>query len=74
MLEQYPQDVKLIFKNYPLARHEHSRKAALAAAAAQRQGRFWEYHDRLFENYDRLGDQIFRDIARELNLDLEKFE
>ena len=74
MLEQYPQDVKLIFKNYPLSRHAYARKAAIAAAAAQRQEKFWEYHDRLFENYDRLDDQKFREIARELNHDMEKFE
>jgi len=74
LLEQYPEDVKVIFKNYPLARHAYSKKAAIAAAAAQRQEKFWEYHDRLFENYDRLDDQKFREIARELNLDLEKFE
>ena len=66
--------MKLIFKNYPLAYHAFSRKAAIAAAAAQRQGRFWEYHDRIFENYQHLDDQKFREIARELNLDLEKFE
>ena len=64
----------MIFKNYPLAYHAFSRKAAIAAAAAQRQGEFWEYHDRLFANYDHLDDQKFREIARELNLDLEKFE
>ena len=73
MLEQYPQDVKLIFKNYPLAYHAFSRKAALAAAAAQRQGKFWEYHDLIFENYQHLDDQKFREMARELNLDMEKF-
>ena len=64
----------MIFKNYPLAYHAFSRKAAIAAAAAQRQGEFWEYHDRLFANYDHLDDQKFREIARELNLDMEKFE
>ena len=74
MLEQYPEDVKIIFKNYPLVYHAFSRKAAIAAAAAQRQGKFWEYHDRLFANYDHLDDQKFREIARELNLDLETFE
>jgi protein-disulfide isomerase len=74
LLEQYPQDVKLIFKNYPLAYHAFSRKAAIAAAAAQRQGRFWEYHDLIFKNYQRLDDQKFREIAREMNLDMEKFE
>jgi protein-disulfide isomerase len=74
LLEQYPEDVKLIFKNYPLRYHEFSRKAAIAAAAAQRQGRFWEYHDLIFENYQHLDDQKFREIARELNLDMKKFE
>ena len=64
----------MIFKNYPLAYHAFAKKAAIAAAAAQKQGKFWEYHDRLFENYDRLNDQKFREIARELNLDLETFE
>jgi protein-disulfide isomerase len=74
VLEQYPEDVKMIFKNYPLAYHAFSRKAAIAAAAAQRQGRFWEYHDLIFANYQHLDDQKFREIARELNLDMEKFE
>lgn len=64
----------MIFKNYPLAYHAFAKKAAIAAMAAQKQGRFWEYHDRLFENYDRLDDQKFRVIAHELSLDLEKFE
>jgi len=74
VLEQYPQDVKLIFKNYPLKYHAFSRKAAIAAAAAQRQGRFWEYHDLIFANYQHLDDQKLLEIARELNLDMEKFE
>jgi protein-disulfide isomerase len=74
LLEQYPEDVKLIFKNYPLARHEYSRKAALAAAAAKIQGRFWEYHDLIFENYQHLDDQKFREMARDLNLNVKKFE
>ena len=74
MLEQYPEDVKIIFKNYPLKYHAFSRKAAIAATAAQRQERFWEYHDLIFENYQHLDDQKFREIARELNLDMKKFE
>jgi len=64
----------MIFKNYPLSYHAFAKKAAIAAAAAQRQGIFWEYHDRLFANYDHLNDQKFREIARDLNLDMEKFE
>ncbi len=74
MLEQYPEDVKIIFKNYPLKYHAFSRKAAIAAAAAQRQERFWEYHDLIFENFQHLNDQKFIEIARALNLDMKKFE
>jgi protein-disulfide isomerase len=66
--------VKLIFLSYPLRSHRFAKKAAVAAFAARRQGKFWDYHDRLFENYDSLSDQKFRQIARELGLDLERFE
>ncbi|MGD9036345.1 MAG: DsbA family protein, partial [Syntrophobacterales bacterium] len=51
-----------------------AKKAAVAALAARRQGKFWEYHDLLFENGDSLNDEKFRHIARELGLDLDTFE
>lgn len=66
--------MKLVFKNFPLRKHAFSKKAAVAAFAARRQAKFWEYHDLLFENVDTLSDQKFRHIARELGLDLERFE
>ena len=74
MLEKYPLQVRLIFKNYPLRRHTFAKKAAVAAFAARKQGKFWEYHDLLFENGDSLSDEKFQQIARELGLDLGKFE
>ena len=74
MLEKYPLQVKLVFKSFPLTKHKFAKKAAVAAFAARRQGKFWEYHDLLFENIDTLSDQKFRQIARELGLDLERFE
>ena len=74
MLEKYPLQLKLVFKNFPLRKHAFAKKAAVAAFAARRQGKFWEYHDLLFENDDSLSDQKFRQIARELGLDLERFE
>jgi protein-disulfide isomerase len=74
LLEKYPLQVKLVFKSFPLAQHKFAKKAAVAAFAARRQGKFWEYHDLLFENVDTLSDQKFRQIARELGLDLERFE
>jgi len=74
LLEKYPLQVKLVFKNFPLTKHAFAKKAAVAAFAARRQGKFWEYHDLLFENDDTLSDQKFRQIASELGLDLERFE
>ena len=64
----------MVFKNYPLRKHAFAKKAAVAAFAARRQGKFWEYHDLLFENGDSLNDEKFRHIARELGLDMERFE
>ena len=74
MLEKYPDQVKLIFISFPLRNHKFAKKAAVAAFAARKQGKFWEYHDRLFANLDSINDQKFLEIARELGLDMERFE
>ena len=74
LLEKYPSEVKLIFKNFPLRMHKYSKQAAIAAFAARRQGKFWEFHDRLVANSDRLSDVKVVEIALELGLDLEQFE
>jgi protein-disulfide isomerase len=74
VLEKYPAQVKLIFLSFPLRNHRFSKKAAIAAFAAKKQGMFWEYHDRLFVNLKSVNDQKFLQIARELGLDMERFE
>lgn len=74
VLEKYPEDVKLVFKNFPLRMHAFARKAATAALAAHRQGKFWEFHDQLFQNIETLNDENIRRIGRELGLDMEKFD
>ena len=74
MLERYPTQVKLIFLSFPLRNHKFSKEAAVAAFAAKKQGHFWEYHDLLFENLKSLNDDKFREIARELRLDMQRFE
>ena len=74
MLEQYPNDVKLVFKNFPLERiHKSAKNAAIAALAANQQGKFWEYHAKLFKNYNNLNDAKFEKFASELGLDMAKF-
>lgn len=65
--------VKLVFKQYPLAGHSKAREAAKAAIAADRQGKFWEMHDLIFKNQDKLQIANFEDYAKELGLDLERF-
>jgi protein-disulfide isomerase len=74
VLEKYPRDVKVVFKNFPLSSHSFALQAAAAALAAGIQGKFWEFHDRLFENYNHLNDQVIRGIALSLNLDMVEFE
>jgi protein-disulfide isomerase len=74
VLEKYPQDVKIAFKNFPLRNHKFAMKAAVAALAAESQGKFWEFHDLLFENYNKLNDQKIQDIAVTVGLKLEEYE
>ena len=73
MLEKNPKEVKLVHKNFPLSKHRFAIKAATAALAANKQGKFWEFHDRLFKNYKNLNDTKIQEIAKELALDLDRF-
>ncbi len=74
VLEKYPQDVKVVFKNFPLQNHKFAMKAAVAALAAESQGKFWEFHDLLFENYNRLNDEKIQEIAQTVGLNQEEYE
>ena len=49
-------------------------KAAIASLAAEGQGKFWEFHDLLFENYNKLNDQKIQEIAQAVGLNLEEYE
>jgi protein-disulfide isomerase len=70
----YPKDVKLVFKNYPLPSHPYARSAALAALAAYSQGKFWEYHEKLFANQTAFNASRFQELAVQLALDGDKFK
>ena len=73
LLKQYPNEVKLVYKNYPIASHKYAVDAAMAALAAGLQGKFWEFHDELYKNYNRLNDQKVQDIVVQLGLNETKF-
>jgi len=47
--------------------------AAQAAHAAGKQGKFWEYHDKVFENYNKLSGEILEQFAKDLGLDMDLF-
>ena len=72
--ERYRGRVRLVFRHFPLARHQDAPKAAEAAECARDQGRFWEMHDRLFENAERLGTADLKRHALALGLDSSAFD
>ena len=67
-------DLRFAYRHFPLTQtHPHAYQAAEAAEAAGAQGRFWEMHDLLFENQDRLSLRDVMTLATALELDLERF-
>jgi protein-disulfide isomerase len=72
---RYPQQVKLVYKNFPLkSKHRFAGRAAVAALAAERQGKFWEFYELLFANAKGLNQKKIEELAGKLGLDLEKFK
>ncbi|TNF28068.1 MAG: hypothetical protein EP329_18520, partial [Deltaproteobacteria bacterium] len=67
-------DVQIIWKHNALTSHKNAEPAAIASIAAQRQGKFWAYHDLLFENQGRLEASDLEAYATQLGLDLERFK
>jgi protein-disulfide isomerase len=74
VFETYPKVVKLAIKNFPLPNHKFARQAAVAALAANRQGKFWEFHHELYKNYNRLDPEKIREIAQQVGLDTVRLE
>jgi len=73
LMEKYKGQMRLVYLHWPLPTHEQARPAALAAWAAQQQGKFFEYHDRLFALQTKLTPEAYVTIAKDLGLDLAKF-
>ena len=77
LLQRYPDDIRFIYRDFPVdSIHSFARKAAEAGECANEQGKFWEYHDKLFENQEALNDedgQIFYKIAKDAGLDEKLF-
>jgi protein-disulfide isomerase len=73
--QRYPTQVYFVYRHLPLERiHPHARGAAEASACADAQGRFWDYHDKLFANQRALAPADLQRYATELELDTAAFE
>jgi Na+/H+ antiporter NhaA len=74
LLAEFEDDLRYVYRNLPLSDvHPHAQLAAEAAEAAGAQGRFWDMHDLLFANRERLEPPDLREYARQLQLDVERF-
>jgi protein-disulfide isomerase len=71
--ERYSDKVRIIFRHFPLPFHEHARLAAQAALAANAQGKFWPFHDRMFQHQNALDRKSLEGYAQELGLDVAAF-
>jgi protein-disulfide isomerase len=73
ILKQLP--VQRVFRHFPvISKHPRARVLAAAAEAAGLQGRFWEMHDSLLEDQGHLDDPHLWRRAKDLGLDLDRFE
>lgn len=75
VLRQRPDRVRFVFRHFPLTQiHPHAQGAAEAAEAAGAQGAFWPMHDLLFEHQEALDSDSLIAYARQLSLDVDRFE
>jgi protein-disulfide isomerase len=72
--KKHGKDVRVVWKHMPLSFHANAMPAALAAEAAREQGKFWEMHDKLFAGQASLSDAAYEKYARELGLDMARFQ
>jgi predicted DsbA family dithiol-disulfide isomerase len=73
VLERYGDRVRFVYRHFPLPNHPHARPAAEAAACAHEQGKFWEYHDRLFASAGQLTPADLQAHAAAAGLDAARF-
>jgi protein-disulfide isomerase len=71
---EYGDKVRIVFKHLPLTMHAKAPAAHAAAEAAHRQGKFWEMHNKIFADQAAMSPEKYQQYARELGLDVAKFE
>ena len=76
ILKKYPNDVRVVIKNFPLSFHKQAKKAAQYCLAAREQGKYKELYKMIFDNYKNLknNEDLPVELAAELGLDVEKLK
>jgi protein-disulfide isomerase len=74
VLAKYPTQVRLVYRHFPLDGHKDAAPAAEAAACADEQGKFWDYHNLVFESSPKLDTKTLRELAEKSKLDLGAFD
>lgn len=74
LLKERDNDLHFVFRNFPLTEvHPHAYTAAITAESAGKQDKFWEMHDLIFENQDKLNTKFLMFLAENIGLDMKQF-
>ena len=74
IFEEYPDKIRLVYRDFPLGFHTNAQKAAEATECAGEQDKFWEMHDKLFDEGVEGGVISFKQFADDLGLDTQEFD
>jgi protein-disulfide isomerase len=74
VMDEYGDDVRWVYRHFPLSFHPNAEPAANAAECAGAQGKFWEFADELFANQSKLSESFYKELAGQLGLNASKFE
>ncbi len=73
LLDEYPKQIRFVYRDFPLGGHPEAIPAAVAANCANEQGKYWEYHTALFSYEYELGGEAYIQYASETGLDVGDF-
>ncbi len=74
VVKSYGDKVRVVFRDFPLEFHDKAQKAAEAGHCAHDQGKFWQMHDWMFDNQDKLEVEGLKAGARQIGLDGASFD
>lgn len=72
--KKYPNKVRFVYRNFPLSFHPNAHLAAQAALEANKQGKFWPYHDLIFANQKQMSRTDLEKYAKQAGLNLKAFK